>query len=991
MDWNRLSRLAVGLLLLCGIAPAQFGDYEWARGLTREFGFDDMAEQVFNDLVSGAGRTAVEKQQGRLGLAEMKQVQARSVSDLETKLALFDEARKLMQSAVQAWPEKNTLEYYSAIFSLAELLQERGEVAMNAIKANQVDASKVEEITKAAEADYGRAEMELKKVRDAMGDPDPAEARQKWRVKNRAWYLMCLLKYNKALTGKPNSAKRTISLNEAAMMLEEFILENETDDDEAMVGALYGYIQLGRVRAALQEPEEAIGNFSSVLDQIIWENPQDPNYRLGPALQGLAELAYFRLLEFLNEEKRYSDTLRYGGEMEARFKKMNLAFKKLGRAARVELAEARLAQGDMSGALSTATEVVDAAGGDASGVLANRLVAEIIAATPDKTQFSPEVIRSAAKGAYSQGGEKRHQAIRYFQILLQVLPQISDENQRKYYEADAWYYMGRAYYFMGRQLEASFCFGEGIKRCKDVSRDDLNENLAKYWRSTLRTLAAETRSPHIDQLRRACDDWMIANPIGTVSKGDLLYNKARQFESEAKALRRAKNIAGAIAKYDEAARTYQEAVAAGGPKKEQAMIKGARTGLTVAQLQINAGQEAAARTRLDRARKAFEEYLKYSDDPANKLTDPKYITSREAARAEARYSISLACRLLMGKKPDPATEKRLWTEALPYLEGFEDKYRAQTGLCVSVIADRIKAKLALGRIAEAEADYKILRDIDPKDPKTAFAAFSVGKVLRPDAEKAWEAVVGKAHPFDPDEWNKVTGKPGFEEARERIRTAYRYYREWLLGGSGQTKFSYWELVTYLWGKTGDWEDIYDIHRKALQRFEETAGADPKKILLWKNKLLHATVALAKKADAENRGDDAGRLWNEAGQLVEVLTGTGSRFAKDPRTVRLAAEVTGGYITSVAGKVKYYQCLGQYDKALEAWKMIEKAYKAEGETGTDGWWEAQFYIYHAAYQKDRATNQDLKALRRKLDALFAINPQGNATWNRYFDWLKAQLF
>ena len=133
MDCKRITRLIVGLFLICTLAPAQFGDYEWARGLTREYAFDDMAEKVFNDLLSGPGRTGVEKQQGRLGLAEMKQLQARTAGDLETALVLFEEARTLMQGAVKDWPEKNALEYYQAIFSLADLLQERGEMAMNAL------------------------------------------------------------------------------------------------------------------------------------------------------------------------------------------------------------------------------------------------------------------------------------------------------------------------------------------------------------------------------------------------------------------------------------------------------------------------------------------------------------------------------------------------------------------------------------------------------------------------------------------------------------------------------------------------------------------------------------------------------------------------------------------------------------------------------------------------------------------------------------------
>ena len=990
MDCKRITRLIVGLFLICTLAPAQFGDYEWARGLTREYAFDDMAEKVFNDLLSGPGRTGVEKQQGRLGLAEMKQLQARTAGDLETALVLFEEARTLMQGAVKDWPEKNTLEYYQAIFSLADLLQERGEMAMNALTQGKVDAAKAESITRAAEADYGRAELELKKVKVAMGEPDPEDDRQKWRVKNKAWYGLCLLKYNKALTGKPNSAKREIALSDASDMLEEFILENETDDSEAMLGALYGYIQLGRVHAARDNPEEAIGNFSSVLDIIVWDSDEDPNYRLAPAIQGLVELAYFRLLEFLNEEKRFEETLRYGAEMESRFSKMSLPFKKLGRAARVELAEARLSGGDMSGALAIATNVVDTAGGDASGVLANRLVAEIIAATPDKTQFKPEIIRSAAKGAYSQGKEKRQDAIRYFQILQQVLPQIADVAQRKYFEADAWYYMGRAYYFMGRRLEAAYCFGEGTKRCKDVDKDDLNQNLAKFWRATLSDLSQETRSKEVARVLANANDWMIANPVGTVSRGDLLYRKARSMEAEGKALRRSKNAAGAISKYDEAARTYEEAVKAGGPKKEQAMIKGARTGLTVAQLLIDAKQATKAQGRLTKAKQAFKQYLAYSEDPKNKLTDPRYITTREAARAEARYSVALTNRLLMGKTPDVATAKRLWTETLPYLEGFEQKYAAQSGLCLSVVSDRIRARIALGDVAGAERDYQILRGIDAQDPKTAFAAFTVGKHLRPAAEAAFEKIVGKATPFKGLDWTKAVAKPGFAAAVEGVRRPYGYYREWLLAGSGQKKLSYWELVCFMWGRTGDWDAIYDIHRKALSRFDGMAGADPKKLLIWKNKLFHATVALAKKADSEGKADEGSRLWNEAGQLGEVLV-QGGAYRNNPFTIRLAAQVFGGYVAKRAGLVKYSPCLGRYAEALALWKKIERSLKAIGESGSDGWWEAKFYTYYAAYEQERAAGQDLKQLRRKLDTLLATNPDGNPAWNDYFGWLKNKLF
>ena len=84
----------------------------------------------------------------------------------------------------------------------------------------------------------------------------------------------------------------------------------------AVVGALYGYLLKGQVHQELGEPGEAKANFTSVLEQVIWKDDQNPDYRLHPLVQSLAERAYFRLLSFLNEEEKFEDTMRYGKEME---------------------------------------------------------------------------------------------------------------------------------------------------------------------------------------------------------------------------------------------------------------------------------------------------------------------------------------------------------------------------------------------------------------------------------------------------------------------------------------------------------------------------------------------------------------------------------------------------------------------------------------------------------------------------------------------------
>src|SRR5690606_8135980 len=100
---------------------------------------------------------------------------------------------------------------------------------------------------------------------------------------------------NQALTHKEGGSAWHLTLGKAAHELEEFILENEGGDEEALLGAYYGYLLKGRVHAAKGEPDEAEGFFTSVLDQDIW------GQKLPPLVQALVERTYFHLLEFLND------------------------------------------------------------------------------------------------------------------------------------------------------------------------------------------------------------------------------------------------------------------------------------------------------------------------------------------------------------------------------------------------------------------------------------------------------------------------------------------------------------------------------------------------------------------------------------------------------------------------------------------------------------------------------------------------------------------
>ena len=132
------------------------------------------------------------------------------------------------------------------------------------------------------------------------------------------------------------------------------------------------------------------------------------------------------------------------------------------------------------------------------------------------------------------------------------------------------------------------------------------------------------------------------------------------------------------------------------------------------------------------------------------------------------------------------------------------------------------------------------------------------------------------------------------------------------------------------------------------------------------------------------------MWAEASVVAKELMEPGSRYAKNPYTVRLAAQCFGGYVSEVAGLVSYRGQAGDFRAALELWKRIKKSLEASGRSGSDPWWEARFYEYYAAYELAKADKKPMAPLRQKLDALIANNRQQGA-WTRYFQWLKSKLF
>lgn len=984
------------VVLVPGVASAQddkYSDYTWAKGLYTEFGFDDVAEGIFDEMAK-SGRTATEQQQGKLGLAELKQSLARKTDTYADKLALYTESDKLMTGVLRSWPDKESNAYFQALFTQVGLLQELGEAVMEEVRAGRIDGEQATQAREVASNSFAKALTSLEAIRGRMGSPDPEQEREKWRLRNRAWYEQCSVKINEALTYKKNSSKYVIGLEEASLMLEDFILENETDDEEALLGALYGYLLRGKVFEALDDAAEAEASYTGVIDFIRWEG----NERLVPVIQALAERAYFQLLAYLVKTESYAKAVTYGNTFFDRWDKRNMVFKTFGRAALVQLAEARLRTGDMNGALQLSSKVVEEAGGDATGRLANRLVAEIIAAATDKKAFSPKIIRSAAKGAYAAGADKIEDAIAYFQILLQVLDKVEDSNEREYYKAEAFYFMGRGLRTLGRNLEAAHAFGKGFDEGGfRVRQDSLSENLARYWRGTLRSLENDTGSAKIKAMLDRAEATIIKrqkeDPSSgvVVSEQDVLYGNARDKAREAKALART-DLARALALYGEASELYSKAGDLDGPKKEQALIRVARTRLDAAEARFKNGQKSEAEPEIGKAVTEFKNFLQFAKNPSNVLSNPVAIAARADAMAIARYSIMKANKLLMPatSAKDAASKQRRKTlieDSLAFMRGFETEVEGQQPLKMAILYDRLRFHVELGQVDAAKADLAALEAIDRGDSRVGAGAVTIAKSLRVPLEEQWKKHMGKLGPTKPIEFRKALQKSEVQALLPQLRDCYGLYRQWLLSKGGSKKFGDWNFVTSKYYTIGDFKEAVELLNEALSRFGNDSSIKPDDLISMQRRLLFSALELA--VNAENDGEDAGAFWAAAGRVADAMMASDNKFAKYASTRRACAVVYGGYLAQVSGRFVYRPALGKFKEAADIWTGLEKALKTKAD---DSWWEAKFYTLYARYREAREKGQPTSRLVKAINSLEATTGSafGGQNWRNRFDWLKGQV-
>jgi hypothetical protein len=988
------SRALLGLSAVLALAAvpiraqqqaSPFSDYKWASGLAGPpFGFDDMAETVFNRMINEPGRSASERLLGRSGIADLKRKQARAAPDHVSKQSLFDGAVEAMRAVKKEWTDKTSPDYFDVVFKLTDVLQQRGEAAMEYALDPTTSPETSEQIKEKARGDFTAAKTELDAVRQQFRDADYERQTDQWRLRARAWLYYCIMLYSEATAAKEGSLQQGTALDEAVRELDDFILEYDSaDNDESMIGSLFGTIYRGKVARARDNLENAVASYESVLNFIRWDQPGT----VSGVVQLIAEQAYFELLDALNLARRFEDARERGEKMEARFAAKQMQPGVFGRAARVEFARSCFETGDFGRALVVSSEVASEGRNDPSGIRAAKLIAAIIAAAPDKRRFDPEILLSAAKGAYTEAvtnPEKRGDAIAYYRMALPLLDKIADEKKRYETAVDAWLRYADLLQSDGLLLEAAHACAEGYRATWGQKKEALNSeegkaNVGRLFTKLKRVSEEYARSTKQPSGQKVMDEFnallMRVPPPDNVaiSPGDVRFDEAQKLEREGK-------LEEAIAVYQEVSGKppeYKDGL--GGRYAERSIVKANGCAAKIAK-RMRDKKDPGAPAAMERALSGLEGFIRLAEDAGKPETDPTKVQQRRDALAEAKWQLSDLRLDLAEFAKEEAEKAKLYRAVLDILAGFEAKHKEQSQMFPFAIANRIEAAIGLNDLARAKTEYAALKAAAPDHAKFGEMANKLGLAIRKVADE-------KRKTLDPKK-----DAAAIDALAPHYLESAGYYRDWLLqtGSSGAKTLGNWQAIGRMFFEGGDLAAAADILRQGLERFANVSTAKPEELQICRYYLVRANDAIAEKLVREDK--DASRLFSENGRLLADHLMTETSKYKNARDVwRIAARTWGGFLyEQQSGNLRYYAGVGDFARAFDVWRNYVKR---SAENGSDEYWESTFYEYYLRFKLAEASGKqdDLKQIRQHFQSLKVTQPLlGGPRYKPWFEWLDRAL-
>ncbi len=720
--------LTVGILLsFCPLALPQDEsvgnarmrrEAAFAKALTYEFGYTDLAERVLDEALktaSGSDRSLL-----LLTRCDIRKLGAGLSKDNPSRLAAQASAGAAYVEFLNGNPPES--QAAQARVKLGELAYQYGRTLTQILEEDPPTPEKRQEMLSTAENIFKAALKGLNqtiRTWEAMpeGDEKTAQQRSDYFPAN---FYKAMVYLDWAELYPAGSLERDERSSKALELLEDFsLLVGETSR-----AGMMGFKYMGDAYTLRGEYEDAQTFYEHVIENAL---PEDALDKLTDAeidgRRGVVQEAYLSLMRMELKQGRMADAAQLGETFRTWVDDEGVILTDAGYRVLLEIARERILSRKFGEALAFADRVHRENEGKALQLEADQVMAEAIAAAPANAPISLDTVFQAARGAFYSHLPKRAREL--FLMLLQRLP---GSNQADEIGPESYYLLGRIYADEDLRLEAAVTFQTGYEQFPDD--EDFAPKNAQRWMNTAdalrnaapgdkilndfynQAMTAVTESstggaPDQALWRAATSDYGLAKEARHRARGKSALSQEAQ---------------EALAAYDQALTDYQR-IEKASRYYEKAIVQSGMCEYWKMLWDDSAGSRAFG---------IFDDYLEhYTKDPENTPQDARARKTRTEATAQADFYRGQV-RLRQARAGDSSK----WQEVLDLYAEYGKRHPEQKSYAGAALAAEVEAYLALGKEKEAVAVFEAVNSGGFQDARIAQVAHMLFAYEQAKADQA---------------------------------------------------------------------------------------------------------------------------------------------------------------------------------------------------------------------------------------------------------------
>jgi hypothetical protein len=679
----------------------------FARALSKDFGFFDLADKVIDKALSATSSTT-DQNELLLARCDIKKTAAWRTKETAEKLNAWSAAGSTFIQFLASSP--NARLKSQAQTGLGEIAYQYGLTLRDYLAVNSPSPEERARLIKGAEAIFQTAitgTNELIRWWKDLPDSDEKNG-ARYSIYYPAEFYRALTYYYWALLYPKGEPERDVHSLKAISLLEDFAMLS----GGSSLTTFLAYLHMGDAFTIREEWDDAEAYYQYVIEEAV---PSDKEARDNikheiERRQGTVQDAYMHLLDCYGLWGKSTEAQQLTASFQAWVDDEGVYLNASGY--RILLASARtmIALGEYQAAIETAELVAEDNERSVLRLEANAVMMQAIQAAPASFPIDLDILFGASQGAYFQ--ENYKEGLEGLQLLL---TRLQGHRRSEEFGPRLYYYIGRCWSKLKHPLESAASHQLGYQLFP-IDDDEFTIQNAKQWRLLAQKFRdANPGDAFLDSFYGSALE--AEKNAGGTTPDAALWHSAKSDYDLAKAAKRiakkavpeSKEVKDAIRAYEKAIRSYGQ-IELGSAHYEKALNQ-----IGICHYEMS----AFAPEQLPDAARIFAEYLEqFVVNPENTPVDARARKTRRDMMAQADFYLGRCYR-----SQAKAAKAGAWEQLRNHLTGFGERYPDQTEFVHTAIYYRLESYIALGQTKEALAAFDELQAVQASDRVMQISAF----------------------------------------------------------------------------------------------------------------------------------------------------------------------------------------------------------------------------------------------------------------------------